>query len=216
VTRDPARPPAFQPGTYGVIYADPPWQIETWSARGKGRAAEAYYDTMGLDAIKALPVGIWASRDAVLLLWPHNSMLPQALEVMTAWGFAYKARGFTWAKTYPEKEDRLFVQPPRFVVGLGKWTRLSTEVCLLGTRGKPRRLNADVRELVISARRAHSQKPDELYELIERLAEGPYLELFATRQTPHRSGWQRWFGKDPAPERRWASGSYPNAVSEDE
>jgi N6-adenosine-specific RNA methylase IME4 len=98
VTRDPTRPPAFQPGTYGVVYADPPWRIETWSARGKGRAAEAYYDTMDLGAIKALPVSIWASRDAVLLLWAHNSMLPQALEVMTAWGFTYKARGFTWAK----------------------------------------------------------------------------------------------------------------------
>jgi N6-adenosine-specific RNA methylase IME4 len=211
VTRDPTRPPAFQPGTYGVVYADPPGRIETWSARGKGRAAEAYYDTMDLGAIKALPVGIWASRDAVLLLWAHNSLLPQALEVMTAWGFTC---GFTWAKTYPEKEDQLFAQPPRFVVGLGKWTRLSTEVCLLGTRGKPHRLNADVRELVISARRGHSQKPDEIYELIERLAEGPYLELFASRQTPHRSGWQRWFGKDPAPERRWGSGSYPNTASE--
>jgi N6-adenosine-specific RNA methylase IME4 len=206
------QPPKFQENAYGVISADPPWQIKTWSDRGKGRAAEAYYDTMDLNTTKGLPVGTWAKSDAVLLLWAHNSMLPEALEVMTAWGFTYKARGFTWVKTYPEKDD-LFPQPPRYVVGLGKWTRLSTELCLLGTRGKPRRLNADVRELIVAPRRAHSQKPDEAYELIERLAEGPYLELFASRQTPHRPGWQRWFGKDPAPERRWTSNSYPNEVN---
>jgi N6-adenosine-specific RNA methylase IME4 len=128
MTRDPTRLPAFQSGTYGVIYADPPWQIQTWSARGKGRASEAYYDTMDLDAIIGLGLSVkaWAKPDAVLLLWAHNSMLPRALEVMNAWGFAYKARGFTWAKTYPEKEDHVSSQPPRFVVGLGKWTRLST------------------------------------------------------------------------------------------
>jgi N6-adenosine-specific RNA methylase IME4 len=82
--------PKFSLKTYGVIYADPRWQIMTWSARGKGRAADAYYDTMDLDAIKTLPVGTWAKPDAVLLLWAHNSMLPEALGVMTAWGFTYR------------------------------------------------------------------------------------------------------------------------------
>jgi N6-adenosine-specific RNA methylase IME4 len=197
------QPPKFQTNTYGVVYADPPWQLKTWSDRGKGRAAEAYYDTMTVDAIKALPVGTWTRPDAVLLLWLHNSMLSEALGVMGAWGFTYRSRGFSWLKLNPKKGTPVF--------GLGKWTRLSTELCFLGTRGRPRRLNADVRELIVSPRRAHSQKPDELYERIERLAEGPYLELFASRQTPHRPGWQRWFGKDPAPERRWPSSSFPNA-----
>jgi N6-adenosine-specific RNA methylase IME4 len=202
--------PKFQLNAYGVIYADPAWRIDTWSDRGKGRAAESYYDTMTIAAIKALPVATWAKPDAVLALWAHNSMLPEAIEVMNAWGFAYRARGFTWVKTYPDKDD-LFPQLPRYVMGLGKWTRLSTELCLLGARGKPHRLNADVRELVVAPRRAHSQKPAEIHELIERLAEGPYLELFASRQTPHRPGWTRWFGKDPAPKRRWPSNSYPGA-----
>jgi hypothetical protein len=29
---------------YGVIYADPPWTFATYSRKGKGRSAEAYYD----------------------------------------------------------------------------------------------------------------------------------------------------------------------------
>jgi N6-adenosine-specific RNA methylase IME4 len=200
--------PAEQAGQYGGLVVDPPWQIETWSARGKGRASESYYDTMPLAAIKALPVARWARPDSVLLLWSHNSLLPEAFEVMRAWGFTYRARGFTWAKTYPEKDD-LFPQAPRFVVGLGKWTRLSTELCVLGGRGNPHPINHDVRELIVSPRREHSRKPDEVYPLVERLVAGPYLELFASSETPHRDGWTRWIGKDRAPGRRWKSNSWP-------
>jgi MT-A70 len=35
----------------------------------------------------------------------------------------------------------------------------------------------------------HSRKPDEVYERIERLVEGPYLELYARRERP---GWVSW------------------------
>jgi hypothetical protein len=70
--------PKFPAGAYGVVWADPPWRIETWSDRGKGRAAEAYYDTMDLASIKELPVGHWAKPDSVLL-WVHNNA-PEAAE----------------------------------------------------------------------------------------------------------------------------------------
>src|SRR5271167_3968614 len=72
---------------------------------------------------------------------------------------------------------------------IGYWTLSSSEVCLLGTRGKPKRLNADVRQGIISPDREHSRKPDGIHDRIERLVAGPYLELFA-RQT--RPGWSAW------------------------
>jgi N6-adenosine-specific RNA methylase IME4 len=74
-------------------------------------------------------------------------------------------------------------------MGLGYWTRANTEPCLLATRGKPKRLNADVRQGIIEPRREHSRKPDCVHDRIERLVAGPYLELFARARRP---GWDAW------------------------
>ena len=81
------------------------------------------------------------------------------------------------------------LSPNDFFVGLGYWTRANVEQCLLATRGSPKRLAKDVRRLIVSPRQEHSRKPDEIYDRIERLAEGPYLELFARNTRP---GWNSW------------------------
>jgi N6-adenosine-specific RNA methylase IME4 len=194
------------PRHYGVILADPPWTFATYSTKGKGRSAEAHYNVMDLDAIKALPMADWAAQHCVLFLWGINSMLPQALAVIEAWGFTYKTIGFCWAKRTPGDNSWHF--------GLGYWTRQNTESCLLATRGRPARHSRAVPQLLIASRRLHSQKPDEVYERIERLSPGPYLELFARRQ---RLGWDSWGNEvdaGPSP-RRWRSDAYaelPSAV----
>ena len=72
---------------YGVIYADPPWTFSTYSRKGKGSSAEAYYDCMSLEEIKAVRVQEWAARDSVLFLWTTDPLLEQALGVIRAWGF---------------------------------------------------------------------------------------------------------------------------------
>jgi N6-adenosine-specific RNA methylase IME4 len=72
---------------YGLIYADPPWTFATFSPKGKGRSAEAHYDCMTLEDIKALPVAEWAAKDCVLLLWVTDPLLERAFEVIGAWGF---------------------------------------------------------------------------------------------------------------------------------
>ena len=89
---------APQADQYRVIYADPPWRFATYSDKGKGRSAEAHYDCLTIDQIKAIPVGRWAADDAVLLLWATDPLLPRALEVIEAWGFTYKTVGFYWVK----------------------------------------------------------------------------------------------------------------------
>jgi N6-adenosine-specific RNA methylase IME4 len=71
----------------------------------------------------------------------------------------------------------------------GYWTRANPEACWLATRGAPKRLHADVRQLIVAPIMEHSRKPDEAYERIERLVEGPYLELYARRPRP---GWTSW------------------------
>ncbi|MEK0083715.1 MT-A70 family methyltransferase [Benzoatithermus flavus] len=172
-------------GSYRVIYADPPWRFVTYSDKGKGRSAEAHYDCMSLEEIKALPVNAWAGPDAALFLWTTDPMLPRSLEVLEAWGFAYKTVAFYWVKLNKGR-DPARLAPQDFFTGMGFWTRANPEICLLATRGHPRRRRADVPKLLVSPRREHSRKPDEAYARIERLVEGPYLELFARTSRP---GW---------------------------
>lgn len=174
------------PRSFGVIAADPPWRFRTWSETNQSRATSRHYNVMDVDDIKALPVADLAAEDCVLFLWCVNPMLPQALQVMEAWGFTYKTIAFTWAKTTP-KTDMSWA--PKWHLGLGYWTRANTETCLLGIRGKPQRIARDVRQLLIAPRREHSRKPDEFFAGVEKLVPGPYLELFSRQSRP---GWSSW------------------------
>lgn len=185
---------------YGVIYADPPWGFKVRSDKGMGRSAEAHYDTMSLEDVKAMPVQDMAAPDCVLLLWVTDPFLALGLDVIDAWGFAYKTIGFYWAKTGKT--------PGTFPIGTGYWTRANPELCLLATRGRPKRLNADVRKLIMAPRREHFRKPDEAYDRIERLVAGPYLELFARQR---RAGWDSLGAEvDTGPAvRRWRSDGAP-------
>ena len=74
-------------------------------------------------------------------------------------------------------------------MGTGYYTRANPELCLLFTRGNPKRISSAVRKLIIAPRREHSRKPDETRERIERLVAGPYCELFARASAP---GWDSW------------------------
>lgn len=167
---------------YGAILADPPWTFVTRSNAGKGRSPEQHYDCLDILTLKQMPVGSLARRaGAVLFLWVTDPHLKVGLEVMEAWGFTYKTVAFTWAK-----ENRV---GPGWFTGMGYWTRANPEMCLLGTKGVPKRIHKDVRQLIVSKRREHSRKPDEVYPRIERLVPGPYLELFARAR---RAGWDSW------------------------
>lgn len=192
---------------YRVIYADPPWSFATYSDKGKGRSAQAHYDCLGMDDLCKIPVREWAARNCALFLWTTDPLLPQALKLIEAWGFTYKTVGFYWAKLNRSAPRKRFVEKD-FFTGLGFWTRANVEQCLLATRGRPKRKAKDVRRLVIAPRREHSRKPEEVYQRIERLLGGPYLELFARGTRP---GWDSWgdqsglFDTGPVETRRFPS-----------
>ena len=143
----PPAPP--RAGHYRVIYADPPWRFATWSARGKGRSPEAWYDCLSVEDICRIPVAAWAAADAVLLLWTTDPMLERAFEVIRAWGFRYKTVGFYWVKLN-RRSDPDHIRPHDLFTGLGFWTRANPEPCLLATRGQPRRRATDVARLVVA------------------------------------------------------------------
>lgn len=170
-----------QAGNYGLIYADPPWHFAIRSPKGDSRSASQHYGTMSLDAIKALPVADIAAKDCLLLMWVVDPMLPHALEVMKAWGFEFKTVGFYWAKTTKHGKDH---------VGQGYWTRANPEQCWIGTRGRPKRVDAAVRRLIIDRVREHSRKPDLARARAERLlGDVPRLEMFCRTAPP---GWDVW------------------------
>ena len=182
---------------YGAILADPPWKFCNWSRRpwwertdaNTSRAVERHYNTESAESLGALPVGELAAPDCVLFLWMVWPSMPEALRVIEAWDFTFKTAAFVWCKAHAGQLE-MFEQSIPDQMGLGYWTRANTEACLLATRGKPKRLNADVRQAIIAPRREHSRKPDGIHERIERLVAGPYLELFA-RQSD-RPGWDYW------------------------
>lgn len=193
---------------YHAILADPPWRFATYSPKGKGRSAEAHYDCMPHADIAA--VSVPAADDCLLFLWTTKPLLPQALGIIAAWGFEYKTIAFTWVKS---RKNTSSVSSDDHPIGTGYWTRANPELCLLGSRGKPRRLSRSVRELIVSPRREHSRKPDEIYARIEALCEGPYLEMFS--RFP-REGWDRFGNQVGVKKRRWSSTSYPGAEAENE
>ena len=166
---------------HGVIYADPPWYFKSYSEKGEGRNATQHYPCMSINDIAKLPVKSIADDNSVLLMWVVDPLLDQAFKIIDAWGFKYKTVGFTWAKTNRVKMG--------FFTGLGYWTRSNPEMCLLATRGKPKRLNKSIPQLVVDQRREHSRKPDIVYDHIEKMLKGPYIELFARRK---REGWTSW------------------------
>jgi len=179
----------LQPGRYGAILADPPWQFQFWSDKGRGnRAAEKFYDTMPSTEIAKLPIGDLAATNAALFLWFGWPYLPQAMSLIEGWGFVYKTCAFNWVKANTQQID-LFRDDAEVQVGLGWWTRANSEACLLATRGSPKRLNADVRQAIVEPRREHSRKPEGIHQRIERLVGGPYCELFARQR---RAGWDCW------------------------
>lgn len=177
----------IQRNHYRAILADPPWGFTMFnSVRAVPCRGEQPYPTMRTDEIAALPVADLLADDAVLLLWITWPMLRDGMQVMQGWGFTYKTCGFCWVKG---NSLPLFPDDFKDKMGLGFWTRANSEVCLLGTRGKPKRLNADVRQVIQAPLREHSRKPDGVHQRFERLVDGPYLELFARQSRP---GWDVW------------------------
>lgn len=169
---------------FGTILADPPWQFQNRT----GKVAPEHrrlkrYATLTLDDIKSLPVASVTADRAHLYLWTPNALLPEALEVMAAWGFSYKSN-IVWSKIRKDggPDGR----------GVGFYFRNVTELLLFGVRGKDVRTLGPGRSqvnILSTRKREHSRKPDEIYDIIETCSWGPRLELFA--RGPRRK-WTVW------------------------
>lgn len=163
---------------YNTIYADPPWS-EVGGGKIK-RGADAHYSLMSTKEILAMAdfVKDISNPDCHCYLWVTNNFLLDGLKVLERWGFEYKTM-ITWMK------DRF---------GLGQYFRGITEHCLFGVRGVlPYKLLDGKRQQgttgFVAKRQQHSEKPEEMRQLIEKVSYAPYIELFARKQV---QGWDVW------------------------
>jgi len=169
---------------YNIIYADPPWRYQQKGVEG---AAEKIYPTLSLDDICKLPVESLAQKDSLLFLWTTFPMLPEAFKVISAWGFRYKTLAFLWLKQNKSGRGWYF--------GLGFWSRGNAELCLLATKGNPKRKSNRVHQFIIAPLQGHSKKPDETRDkIIELAGDLPRIELFARQKT---DGWDVWGNEVP-------------------
>jgi N6-adenosine-specific RNA methylase IME4 len=162
---------------YPIIYADPPWKFQVHSGAGNDDAADQHYPAMPTEEICAMPIADVVTPAAALFMWTPACNVPDAMRVLDAWGFDYVTCA-VWVKPKAGK--------------LGHWVRTQHELLVIGRRGDmPTPLPADRPPSIINApRREHSRKPDEAYEVIERMyPDLPRIELFARAR---RDGWDAW------------------------
>lgn len=164
---------------YSTIVADPPWAYKSRAVISTAKtslpSAADQYSTLSAPELCALPVASLAYRDAHLYLWTTNPKLPESFAVMKAWGFEYVTL-LTWRKLG--------------TLGMGYYFRGDTEHVLFGVRGKaPIPPEKRVRNWFEASKTGHSRKPAAFFDLVERVSEPPYVELFARQP---RLGWDSW------------------------
>jgi N6-adenosine-specific RNA methylase IME4 len=149
---------------YGVLYVDPPWKFETHSENGMDRSADNHYPAMSIfDLMELRPP---AADDCALFMWATVPMLPEALELIDAWGFTYKSH-ICWIK------DR---------IGTGYWTRNKHELLLIATKGRvpAPAMGTQPPSVIELPLTKHSEKPAFFADMISTIyPTTPKLEMFA-------------------------------------
>lgn len=167
---------------FKVIMADPPWKMSMGT-----KSRPQHYPRMNLTEIKAMDLKRVADPAGCrLFLWITAPLLDRAPEILKAWGFRFCSVR-TWVKLWPG-EDGLFVFKDSIARGTGYEVQGNAEFLIIGKRGKPQSIKGNPwSSVVLSPRRGHSRKPDEIRTEIAARLEGPRLELFARSTAP---GWE--------------------------
>ena len=167
---------------YELIYADCPWKYRVWNKKDNTRCAISHYPVMSISELCDLPIESIAASDCTLFMWVTFPLLPEAFTVLESWSFKYRTIAFVWVKRNKKT--------PSLFWGMGNWTRANAEICLLATKGKPKRISASVHQIIESPIEEHSRKPNiTRHRIVELMGDVPRIELFARQAT---SGWHTW------------------------
>ena len=172
----------FPDKKYQIIYADPPWYYKNYANQTASRWVGNQYFLMSEQDICNLPINNIAADNCILFLWITAPQFETAFKVINAWGFKYKTLGFCWVKKNKKKDS--------FFWGMGYWTRSNVELCLIAVKGRPKRINTSIHQIVYSPIEKHSKKPDIVRDKIVKLVgDLPRIELFAREW---HFGWDAW------------------------
>lgn len=159
---------------FRCITADAPWPFRD-KLPGPARGASKHYPCMSIEELCMLELPP-LEDDCVLFLWRVAAIQREAVLVAEAWGFEVKSE-IVWCKVNAAGEPR---------IGMGRTVRNAHESALICTRGRPVIRDRSIPSWFTAPRLQHSEKPEAFYRIVERLVDGPYVELFARR---HRRGW---------------------------
>jgi N6-adenosine-specific RNA methylase IME4 len=165
---------------YNVIYADPPWTYQNKKTGGSMKSgALAKYPTMSIDELKVMDIP--AAKDCVLFMWATVPLMPEAIDLVTAWGFKYKTM-ITWRKIMS--------------LGMGFWFRGQCEHLIVAVKGNVKAFRCQHPNFIQHKALKHSEKPEVFRQLIEQVTPTmtDRLELFARKET---EGWDV-FGNEVA------------------
>ena len=162
---------------YNVIYCDPPWDFKGGgiyqdNGRKDRSISDEYKLTKTID-LKELPINNLADDDCFMFMWVTDSHLKQGIDLMEGWGFRYSTIAFVWLKQYHTGNN---------CYNVGRWTMKSTEIVLLGLKGKPLKYKKakNVKAFVEAERTKHSVKPNEVRKrILDLCGDIPRIELFA-------------------------------------
>jgi len=163
---------------YDIILADPPWPYDSRRMVCESGTAiggvEDHYSTMTAEDLYSLPVAELGAKNCLLYLWATGPKLAEAMECIRRWGFKFTTVAYVWDKQHSLP---------------GYYSCSQVEFVLVAKRGRcPTRATTTEKQLVSSRRRAHSQKPEEVQDSIDRQwdSTSQKIELFARRD---REGW---------------------------
>lgn len=192
-------------GGFRTGLIDCPWEFKHFSEKGQGKAPQKHYGVMSIEDICALPVDMLFAEDAALFSWMTWPLMMHWPEVVRSWGFEFAGLAWEWIKFNPKSG--------KYAFGGGYGTRKNLEPCILLTRGSPQLrqpiessmlgdavipegvhsvrdfMEAMPMDAIRAPRRRHSEKPDEQYDRIETMFDGPYVELFSRKD---RENWASW------------------------
>jgi N6-adenosine-specific RNA methylase IME4 len=165
---------------FSVILADPPWLYNNVKGNEPSIGGKTY-QVMTDTHLQSLRVQDIADDNCSLFLWATMPKLQEALDCIKSWGFKYTTTAFVWVKQNPKGVG--------IYSGMGHWTNQNAEIVLFAKKGRPKRLNKNVKQILLAPRGRHSAKPKEIHKRIEALIEAPkgYIELFARDPFP---GWE--------------------------
>ena len=159
---------------YNIVYADPPWSYKDKALAGN-RGACCKYETQDQKWIESLDVKSICADDCVLFLWVTMPKLNEVFSLIDKWGFEYKTCAFTWVKKNKKS--------PSWFWDMGRWTRANAEICLLATKGKPKRISAGIHSVIDTPIEGHSKKPDITRDrIVDLCGDLPRIELFARQK----------------------------------